>query len=81
MNDNIERTLRIKRPAPRRMIDGTYEVTAYWGDNPDWRAFTTKTVIVEDGIARREDGRELNFASQAWLRAHHIPTSDTPDLR
>ena len=70
-NEPITRTLRIKRPQRGIMIDGTYQVTAYWGQHPP---MTTRTIIVRGGVAYSdffED--ELDLSTQGWLRDHHIP--------
>lgn len=84
MNDimPIQRKLRNKRPPRKRMIDGWYQVSAYWSDKGDnWRAFTTKVIEVHDGIARFQDGTIIDPFRQEWLRSHHIPTSEEIETR
>lgn len=68
---DIQRTLRIKRPAKRTMVDGTYTVRAYWDGEP---RMSSRIVRVEEGVAKNWFGDELDLSTQNWLRDHHILT-------
>lgn len=76
-NEPITRTLRLKRPRPARMLDGTYEVTSYGSRLHGPIKLQTVTIIVKDGVAHDHQMNILDIATQGWLRDHHIPTIPT----